>query len=235
VKPVLVIEQEARLAGHGVLGERLRARRLPTVSLRAWQDDLSAVDARDFAAVVPLGSNYSAWKEDEHPFLRDERRLLEAALDADVPVLGICLGAQLLARAAGADVYAGKEAEIGWLRVAPTSEAREDPLFAGAADTAGVFQYHMDTFDLPRGAVRLATSAAFENQAFRLGRAWGVQFHPEVDFRQLDIWIENHMEEAAEAGVDVAFLRASVRTGHAAEGAFSRELIDAFLALVDER
>jgi GMP synthase (glutamine-hydrolysing) len=235
VKPILVIEQEVRLAGQGVLGERLRAHRLPVVSVRAWEDELAPIDVRDFTAVIPLGSNLSAWQEEDHRFLRDERKLLESALEADVPVLGICLGAQLLARAGGADVYPGEQPEIGWLRIRPTEEAASDPLFAGAPDPAGVFQYHTDTFDLPPGAVRLASSPAYENQAFRLGRAWGVQFHPEVDFRQFDIWIENHREDADRAGYDVAALRAAVRDGHAAEGAFSRGLIDGFLELVASR
>jgi len=229
VKPVLVIEQEVRLAGHGVLGERLRARRAPVASARARVDDLTAFDVRDPAAVVPLGSNLSAWQEDDHAFLRDERGLLDAALEHDVPVLGICLGSQLLARAAGADVYTGEQLEVGWLQIRPTPEAAGDPLFAHAGSAEGVYQFHSDTFDLPPGATRLAASALFPNQAFRIGRAWGVQFHPEVDFRQSDIWLANHPGYCAKIGVDEATLRTSVRRGFEADGAFSRRLIDAFL------
>lgn len=229
MKPILVIEQEVRLAGHGVLGERLRARRVPVVPARAWVDDLVALDVRDFAGVVPLGSNLSAWQEDDHSFLGDERALLEHALEADVPVLGICLGAQLLARAAGAEVYTGEQLEVGWLAIRLTAEASSDPLFGHAQSAEGVYQFHSDTFELPPGAVRLASSALFANQAFRIGRAWGVQFHPEVDFRQSDIWLANHPGYCAKIGVDEAALRTSVRRGFDADGAFSRDLIDAFL------
>jgi GMP synthase (glutamine-hydrolysing) len=232
MKPILVIEQEPRLAGHGVLGERLRARELPVRDVRAWREDLTLLDPSEFAAVIPLGSNLSAWQEDAHPFLGDERRLLERSLDTHTPVLGICLGAQLLARAAGADVYAGGQPEIGWLPISITPGAALDPLFADANGSTAVYQFHLDTFGLPPGAVRLASSEAYPNQAFRLGNAWGVQFHPEVDFRQSDIWLGNHPGYCEKIGIDEAALRASVRSGFAEHGEFSRQLIDRFLDLV---
>ena len=116
--------------------------------------------------------------EADHPFLAEERRLLADA-EQGVPVLGICLGAQILARALGATVKGGGSPEIGWLDVAPTPAADGDPLLGHSEAPTGVFQWHLDAFDLPEGAVHLATSAQYPNQAFRLGEAWGVQFHPE--------------------------------------------------------
>ncbi len=97
--------------------------------------------------------------------------------------------------------------EIGWLDVAPTPAADGDPLLGHLEAPTGVFQWHLDAFDLPEGAVHLATSAQYPNQAFRLGEAWGVQFHPEVDYEQFSIWIANHPGAAAACGLDEEAIR----------------------------
>jgi GMP synthase (glutamine-hydrolysing) len=232
VKPILVIEQEPSLEGTGLLGKRLEAHGLPYRRLRTWRESFEGVHARDYAAVMPLGGNMHAWREDEHPFLRDERLLLGEALEEGVPVLGICLGAQLLARTLGADVAAGSAPEIGWLEVTPTPAAASDPVLGHLGGPASVFQWHVDAFELPPGASRLATSPAYPNQAFRHGDSWGVQFHPEVDFDQFEIWIGNQPGAAAANGIDEAKLRAAVRRGSrsAASRAFREGLFDRFLA-----
>jgi GMP synthase (glutamine-hydrolysing) len=173
VRPVLVIEQELALEGLGFLGERLEASGLPYRRLQLWREDLGGLRARDFSAIVPLGGNAHAWQESDYPFLRRERLLLADALEEGAPVLGICLGAQLLARALGAEVRTAEAPEIGWLPIAPTAEARNDPLFGHLTAPTGVYQWHHDVFELPAGARLLATSERFENQAFRAGDAWG--------------------------------------------------------------
>jgi GMP synthase (glutamine-hydrolysing) len=232
MKPILVIEQEPSLEGTGLLGKRLEAHGLPHRRLRTWIESFVAVRARDHAAILPLGGNMHAWREDEHPFLRDERLLLAEAVQEGVPVLGVCLGAQLLARALGAEVRTGAAPEIGWLEVAPTPAADGDPVLGHLSRPASVFQWHVDEFELPSGASRLATSAAYENQAFRDGETWGVQFHPEVDFDQFEIWIGNHPGAAAANGIDEGELRAAVRQGSFSEDshAFREGLFDNFLA-----
>jgi len=141
-----------------------------------------------FDWLIVLGGPMGVHDVDRHPWLRDEKRALRAALDAGRRVLGICLGAQLIAEALGAGVRRGAEREIGWFPVRRTAEA------AGASSgTAGTtlgrafpeefpaFHWHADTFDLPPGAVHLARSAACDQQAFALGdRVAGIQFHPEI-------------------------------------------------------
>jgi GMP synthase-like glutamine amidotransferase len=232
VKPILVIEQEPSLEGTGLLGKRLEAHRLPYRRLRTWIESFVGVRARDYAAVVPLGGNMHAWREDEHPFLREERLLLAEALRDRVPVLGVCLGAQLLARAHGADVRTGVAPEIGWLEVVPTAAADGDPVLGHLSGPASVFQWHVDEFELPEGASHLATSSAYRNQAFRHGDSWGVQFHPEVDFEQFEIWIGNQPGAAAANGLDEDDLREAVRQGSrsAESQAFREGVFDNFLA-----
>src|SRR5204863_2879167 len=105
--------------------------------------------------------------------------------------LGVCLGAQLLAKAVGAEVYRHRQKEIGWYGIELTPEALDDPLFAGLPSTQTVFQWHGDTFDLPEGAVLLAKGATCRHQAFRLGRAaYGVQFHPEMTLEMVGDWLD---------------------------------------------
>jgi len=118
---------------------------------------------------------------DDLPWLEAERVLLRAAVDAGLPVLGVCLGAQQLAAALGAEVVAGAEPECGVGEVHLTEAALEDPVFAVAPSPLPCVHWHGDTFTLPAGAVRLAGNQAYENQAFRVGaRAYGLQFHVEV-------------------------------------------------------
>lgn len=140
-----------------------------------------------FDALVILGGSQSA--NDATPGLRLEYRILESALARGVPILGICLGAQMIARALGAAVRPNPAPEIGWFPVDFLAPARTDRLMAGLRRET-LFHWHAETFELPSGAVRLARSAACPNQAFRYGdRVWGLQFHPEVTPEMVREWI----------------------------------------------
>jgi GMP synthase (glutamine-hydrolysing) len=138
-------------------------------------------DWRGFDAIVAMGGPMGALDDDEHPWLVDEKRLIAEAVRSGVPFWGVCLGVQLLAASLGARVYPGSAPEVGVLPVTLTDEALSDPVFAGTPRELLTLQWHGDTFDLPDGAARLAGSAAYPNQAFRVGAAaYGVQFHLEV-------------------------------------------------------
>ena len=147
-------------------------------------------DWREFEAIVVMGGPMSANDEADLPWLRDEKRLIADAVRAGKPLWGVCLGVQLLAAALGARVYPGPEPELGLLPVALTDEGRDDPVFAGLPAELNTLQWHGDTFDLPEGATRLASSPAYENQAFRFERAYGVQFHLEVSAAMAREWAE---------------------------------------------
>jgi GMP synthase-like glutamine amidotransferase len=145
-------------------------------------------DPHAFDAIVAMGGPMSATDDDELPWLADEKRLIAEAVRADVPFFGVCLGVQLLASALGARVYPGPRPEVGLLPVTLTDAALVDPVFAGLPRELVTLQWHGDTFDLPAGAVRLASSSAYENQAFRYRNAYGVQFHLEVSAEMAAEW-----------------------------------------------
>ncbi len=144
------------------------------------------------------------YEDDVYPFIKAELRLIRSALAQRCPVLGICLGAQLLARAAGAQVYKGEAKEIGWFNVSLTAEGRGDKLLLGLPDAFIVFQWHGDTFTTPPRAVNLAGSELFERQLIRVGaNAYGIQFHLEVDEPMIKEWLAiNAKEVASVKGVD---------------------------------
>ena len=137
-------------------------------------------DPRPWDGILVLGGPMNADETLRYPFLAAERMLLEKALAENTPVLGICLGAQILARALGAPVYKARRPEVGFCRVDFEPAARSDALFGTFPNYLEVFQWHGDTFDLPRGAEHLASSGVCPNQAFRAGQAWALQFHLEV-------------------------------------------------------
>jgi len=140
-------------------------------------------------AVFVFGGAMHPDEDDEHPWLADEHRYLVRQLERGTPLFGVCLGAQLLARAAGAAVRPSAVSEVGWLPVELTEAAAADPVFATAPADFDAFQWHHYTYDLPAGAVELARSAAC-TQAFRLGSAVGIQFHAEVTETQIGQWLE---------------------------------------------
>jgi GMP synthase (glutamine-hydrolysing) len=141
----------------------------------------------EVAGAVVMGGPMHVDEVERHPGLGDEREWLAEALDRELPILGICLGAQLLARALGAEVRQGERPELGY---APIEVLDPDDLLAGPlAPSTSVLHWHGDVFELPDGAIHLARSAQTEVQAFRQGNAWGVLFHPESDFALLEAWL----------------------------------------------
>ena len=147
-------------------------------------------DWRDFEAIVAMGGAMSVNDDADLPWLTAEKQRIGEAVRAGTPYWGVCLGSQLLAASLGARVYPGPNPEVGLLPVSLTGEARGDPVFADAPHDLVTLQWHGDTFDLPDGAVRLASSPRYANQAFRFERAYGVQFHLEVSADMAREWAE---------------------------------------------
>ena len=174
----------------GVFSEVMVERGVEAVPVELDEGE-GLLDWREFDAVVAMGGPMGAGDDAEHPWLALERRLVRDAVEAGRPFLGVCLGVQLLAAALGAPVHSLERAEVGLLPVELTPEGRADPLFAGIEEPLITLQWHGDTFDLPPGAVGLASSPAAPNQAFRSGeRAYGVQFHLEVTVEMAREWAQ---------------------------------------------
>lgn len=175
--------------------------------VEAGGPELARADPVADDLVILLGGPIGAYEETRYPFLRDELALAERRLAAGRPLMGICLGAQIIARAAGARVYPGAAGkEIGFAPVTLTAAGQASYLAPFAADGTAL-HWHGDTFDLPAGAERLASTPLYENQAFALGSAVAFQFHPEAG-GPLEPWLIGHACELAAAGIDVAALRA---------------------------
>ena len=206
VKRVLVVQHEP-FEGPGTLAEALRGCELRMVRTFAG-DPVPESLAED--ALVVLGGSMGVYEADRYPYLEDEMRLLRAAVTDGRPVLGICLGSQLLAAALGGSVAKARRKEIGWFQVDLLPEGRDDALLDGAPVSFSAFHWHGDAFTLPAGAVPLAASAMTPLQAFRKGaRAWGIQFHLETDAQVLDAMLDSGAEDLREAGADPAAIRAS--------------------------
>jgi len=185
VMATALVVQHLEPEGPVLIGEALRAAGVEVVVVRPDRGEAipASVDGLDGVdGLVVMGGPMSAGGDDGFPSRRAELALLRAAVEAEVPTLGVCLGAQLLAAAGGGQVEAGPELEVGWGTVTLSDAAAADPLLAGVGPEVPVLHWHGETFTLPPGAVLLASSARYPHQAFRLGpAAWGLQFHLEVD------------------------------------------------------
>ena len=150
----------------------------------------------DFTHLVILGGPMNVYEEDRYPFLKDEDLFIKEAIQRGKRILGICLGAQLIAKALGTKVFKAPVKEIGWYDVSLTRIGSIDPLFSHLPKTFSVFQWHEDTFDIPHNAILLATSSLIPYQAFRYGdNAYGLQFHLEVTQEMIREWMETYEEE----------------------------------------
>jgi GMP synthase (glutamine-hydrolysing) len=219
---MLVFQHEPQ-EGPGSLAALLPA---GTRIVRAWEEPIPS----EPDALLVLGGGMSAY--DELPFLRDELRLMRRCIDAGKPVLGICLGSQLLAAALGGTVARAPRPEVGFYRVKLLPGAAADPLFAGAPESFVALHWHFDAFTLPPGAVPLAGSTLTPLQAFRHGeRAWGVQFHLEMTDELLRSFVDHGAADLAAAGVEADALLAGSQRELPRMGALSEPIFRRWLAL----
>ncbi len=199
---VLVIENYPK-ATLGLVGQALSERGAECRVLRTHAGDTLPVSPDGFDSLIMLGGAQDALDDKNHPYLKDEAALALAFGEADKAVLGICLGAQILARAHGAKNILGRPIEFGWHEVRTTEAGRADPVLSVIGRTAPLFHWHLDTFTLPPGAVHLATSEQTAMQAFRIGRAsYGIQFHVEAGTELVASWTRDFAEEIADCAPD---------------------------------
>lgn len=181
-----------------------------------------------YHGLIVLGGPMNCDQVERHRHLATEVAAIQSTVRAGKPVLGICLGSQLLARALGAPVNRHHTKEIGWYDVAPTDEGRRDPLFRHFSATERIFQWHGDTFAIPHGAVHLATSTACAHQAFRFGHnAYGLQFHLEVDEPMVRRWLQTPVNRRELAGLQGVIDPEAIARETPAHISRTRELGDA--------
>ena len=178
-------------------------------------DDSLSIDHQKYSALIVMGGPMGVYQTEQYPFLETEVKIIRAFLAEGKPFLGICLGAQVLAKALGAFVGKNKQKEIGWYPLNLTDQAKDDPLFKKMKVTETVFQWHGDTFQIPQGAVCLASSPLCTHQAFRFGKnVYGLQFHVEMTKELVDEWlsIEANKEELESLRGQIDPLKISTET-----------------------
>ncbi len=165
--------------------------------------DAPTTPLSEYDGLISLGAIAGVLEESEHAWMPIERKLFNQALDLEMPLLGICFGSQLLASAAGAEVYKTPTPEVGWTRVHMVPEAAGDPVMGALGKNLDVFHFHYDTFTMPAGARLLGTTGEI-NQAFKVGpKAWGVQFHIEVGLAAMHSWFATYPKAFEKLGLSV--------------------------------
>ncbi len=185
-----LIIQNTKIEGIGTLGDLLKADGFSTKTILAKNEK---IPENKYDAIIILGAPESA--NDDLPYLKQEMELIRDSVKKEIPVLGICLGSQLIAKAFDARVYSGPRKEIGFYDDIEFDNVSQSKLFSGIKSPSSVFHWHGDTFDLPKNAVRLAHSKDYQNQAIKIESAVGIQFHLEVDEQTIRLWLEKSKEE----------------------------------------
>jgi GMP synthase-like glutamine amidotransferase len=203
----------------GLIASWLEERGAEVETLRIDEQDPHDLDPRDYDLIVSLGSEFGAYQDDLE-WIAHEMDLLHDAAEADVPILGVCFGGQLLARVLGGEVFRSEKEEIGWLPVGSS-----DPELVPEGPW---FQWHFDSFTPPPGA-RVIAENAVGPQAYVIGRSLGVQFHPEVTPEIMDSWVRAYRHELDEHGVDPDRLLEQTHEQSASTRATSLKLLDTFL------
>jgi GMP synthase-like glutamine amidotransferase len=190
-----LIVKHVDIEGPGLIEDRLRQEKIP-YQILTLESGLHLPKLDNFTHIVILGGPMNVYEEDQYPFLREEDLFIKEAIQRGKSILGICLGAQLIAKALGARIFKAPVKEIGWCDVSLTRIGSIDPFFSQLPRTFSVFQWHGDTFEIPHSAVLIATSSLVPHQAFRYGdNAYGLQFHLEVTQEMIREWMETYEEE----------------------------------------
>lgn len=192
MKIIVIMHVESE--GPGSLGSFLESAGAEALTIRLYAGDHLPTDLSGFDAVVSMGGPMNVYEEDKHPFLKEETVFLKHTVEADMPTLGVCLGAQMIAKAVGARVTKSPNKEVGWGQVTLTRNGSEDLLFKGLPATFEVLQWHGDMFHIPADGALLAASNDCPHQAFRYRNALGLQFHLEVTEEILLDWFGDSKE-----------------------------------------
>jgi GMP synthase (glutamine-hydrolysing) len=218
-------------AASGVFGDAVRERGHELDEWLISSDPEPPAPVESYDAVLVFGGAMHVDQEERHGWLREENALIQRLVADEVPTFGVCLGGQLVAKALGSPVRRMPSPEIGWFDVGLTPEAADDPVFADLPERFTAFQWHSYCFELPPGGVALARNDRCL-QGFRVGSAWGIQFHPEVTPEDLAEWLRT-ADPKEDGPVDVEALRTESEQRIAAWNELGRELCGRFLAVAE--
>ncbi len=228
---VLVVEQHEQ-PSVGVVGETLGELGVGIRTMWGSRGDALPRSHLEYDGLVVLGGSMTALDDEARPYFPALTRLIREFADAGKPVLGICLGSQLIARAFGAELRIGGELELGFHTVSPTPAAAGDPVFSELGGPLPLFQWHTDHYELPPGAELLATGERYRNQAFRIGRnVYATQFHFEVTEAMVRSWVDLSPELEAQAPGCGEWVPAQFAKHGAVSNAFCRAVTRRWTAL----
>jgi GMP synthase-like glutamine amidotransferase len=190
---MILIIKHIDIEGPGTLGDFLLKKGEPFRVVELNAGEKFSKDLKGIKAVVVLGGPMNVYEEDKYPFLKEENVFIQRILKAEIPYFGICLGSQLLAKAAGARVVRSPVKEIGWYKIALTPDGKNDPFFQGFQEDEDIYHWHGDMFEIPQDGALLASGTGCPHQAFRVGKnAYGIQFHVEVTDRSIKEWCDEY-------------------------------------------
>ncbi len=191
---MILIVKHIDIEGPGTLGDFLKAQGKPFRIIELWGGEKLPADPKNFKAVIVLGGPMNVDEEERFPFLKPENDFIQKVLKAGIPYLGICLGSQLLAKAAGAKVVKSPVKEIGWYQIQLTPEGKKDPLFHSFRPEDPIYHWHGDMFQIPSGGLLLASAQGCGHQALKVGRnAYGLQFHVEITDKSIKEWCKEYI------------------------------------------
>ena len=186
----------------GTLSELLHSDGYQVENIEAQKEHLPS-NLEQYAAIIILGGPMAVY--DKLEYLEKEQELIRQAIKIEIPIMGICLGSQLIAQAIGGTVYRGEKKEIGWSNVMLNQAGYKDLFIGSKTDSIRIFQWHGDTYDLPSNTVILASSDLYP-QAFRFGSAIGIQFHVEINYKMIRRWAEEYEQELKQEGIEMTEL-----------------------------
>lgn len=221
--------QHLKFENAGLIGEVLRKRGYGIQNVDATLDDLSKISVDQIDLVIILGGPIGVYDDKQYPFIKDELALIDQALKLHKPMIGVCLGAQMIATALGAKVQFMGKKEIGFSRLELTEAGKESPL--ELIGTTPVLHWHGDEFEIPHGATRLAETAICPNQAFSYENVLALQFHLEANLDYFEHWLVGHACELAQAKIIPVGLRDAAKKY---KGALRQKAEDVFNAWFDE-